>query len=521
MPSGDVSDMTSIADWLTSSDHKKIGRLFTCTSVVLALASAVLGAIIGFERMSPASFGLVDGGAAVQLVEALRYGLVFGVLAPIFVGLGILIVPLQVGARSIAFPRLAQFGFWAWFLGTVLVIVSLVANGGPGGGESDMVDLYLMAAPLAVAGLIAAALAVVSTVLTARAPGMTLDRVPPFTWSVLVGGSAMVLSLPVMIGTAIYLYVDHTHARVAFGGNKAVMDHLGFAFSQPQTFVFAVMALGVFAEVAPIAARTRQPVRGAVLAGLALVSTGALGAVTQSQHTLDWNGGFGDKIQSALPWLFFNGLPLLGGLVVLASVALVFKSALPKVTAPLLLSLVGALMVVLALVGNMVGTIEPLGVAGTAYDEGTLVLVAFGGLLAALAGIVHWAPKFAGRTFDDVKASGLAVLGLLGTLAAAVPLWVLGLSDQPAAVLGGFTSSGSDDTLNLVAGVGMALVALVVAATAGLMLAASRTAADDPWDAQTLEWSVPSPAPVDNFETLATVGSPEPLLDVKPQEVSA
>ena len=512
--------MTTIADWLTSSDHKKIGRLFTCTSVVLALVSAVLGAIIGFERMSPASFGLVDGDAAVQLVEALRYGLVFGVLAPIFVGLAIIVVPLQVGARSIAFPRLAQFGFWAWFLGTVLVVVSLVANGGPGGGDTDMVDLYLMAAPLAVAGLLAATLAVLTTIFTARAPGMSLDRVPPFTWSVLVGGAAMVLSLPVMIGTAIYLYVDHTHARVAFGGNKSVMDHLGFAFSQPQTFVFAVMALGVFAEVAPVAARVRQPLRGAVLAGLGLASTGVLGAVTQSTHTLEWSGGVGDKIQSALPWLFFNGLPLLGGLVVLASVALAFKSALPKVTAQLLLSLVGALMVILAMAGNFVGTISSVGAAGTTYGEGTLVLVSFGGLLAAIAGIVHWAPKFAGRVFDNVKMSGLALVGLLGTLAAAVPLWVLGLGDQPASVLGGFSSSGSDDTLNVVAGVGMALIAVVVAATAALMLAASNKVTDDPWDAQTLEWSVPSPAPADNFEVLATVGSPEPLLDVKPQEVS-
>lgn len=513
--------MTSIADWLTSSDHKKIGRLFTHTALVLAIASAVLGAVVGFERMSPASFGVVDGDAAVQLVAALQYGLVFGTVAPILLGLAILAVPMQVGARSIAFPRLAQFGYWAWLLGTVLVVVSLVANGGPGGGQSDMVDLYLMAAPLAVIGLLAAALAVVASVLTARAPGMTLDRIPTFSWAALVGGVSMVLSLPVMIGTAIYLYVDHTHARVAFGGNKGVDAYLGFAFGQPQTFVFAVLALGVFAEVAPVAAKVRQPLRGAVLAGLGLVSTAALGAVTQSSHTLSLDGGAGDKLQSALPWLFFNGLPLLGGVVVLATVALSFKSSLPKPNSPLLLSFVGALMIVLAMAGNFVGTIESLEVTGTVFAEGTLALLVFGGLLSGLAGLVHWAPKVAGRQADDKKVAGLAALGLLGTLAAAVPLWVLGLGDQAAAQLSGFASSGSDDTLNLVSGVGMALVALVVIAVSGLMISAKSNATDDPWDAQTLEWSLPSPAPVDNFETLATVGSPEPLLDVKPQEVSA
>jgi len=513
--------MTNIADWLTSSDHKKIGRLFTGTALLNAVVVGILGLLLGLERMSPASWDVVDGDAAIQLLAAYRFDLLLGVLAPLFIGLAVAVVPIQVGSRSIAFPRLAQFGYWTWLFASVLVGVSLVANGGPGGGQTDMVDLYLMAMPLAVAGLLAAALSIVTTVLTSRAPGMWLDRVPVFSWSALVGASAMLLSMPVVVGTAIYLYVDHTHAKQAFGGNKAVLDHIGFGLSQPQSFVLIVMALGVFAEIAPVAARVRQPVRPAVLAGLGLASSGVLGAVTQSSHHLSWEGGLGDKIQSAIPWLIFNGLPLLGVLVVLGSVALTFKERAPRITAPFVFSVSGALMILVGAAGNFVATIEGADLAGTVFEEGIVVYLAAGGLLAGLGGLVHWSPKLSGRFVTGGRVVGLAPLGLLATIAAAFPMYLLGFMGQPGGVLADFSIDGPVGLLNLLSAAGMAPLAVVVLASVGSMLRTPVGAADDPWDAQTLEWSVPSPAPRDNFESLATVGSPEPLLDVKPQEVTA
>ena len=513
--------MTNIADWLTSSDHKKIGRLFTGTALLNAVVVGIVGLLVGLERMSPSSWDMIDGDAAIQLIAAYRFDLLLGVLAPLFVGLAIAVVPIQVGSRAVAFPRLAQFGYWTWLFASVLVGVALVANGGPGGGQSDMVDLYLMALPLAVAGLLAAALSIVTTVLTSRAPGMTIDRVPAFSWSALVGSSAMLLSMPVMVGTAIYLYVDHTHAKKAFGGNKAVLDHIGFGLSQPQSIVLVVMALGVLAEVAPVASRVRQPLRPAVLAGLGLVSSGVLGAVTQSSHHLVWEGGLGDKIQSAIPWLVFNGLPLLGVLVVIASVALSFKERAPRITAPFVMSLAGALMILVGVAGNFLATIEPVDLAGTVFEEGVTVYLTVGGLLAGLGGLVHWSPKLSGRLLPGGRATGLGALGLLATVAAAFPLYILGFMGQPANTLADFSIDGPVGLLNLLSAAGMGLVAVVVLGAVATMLGTPVGAADDPWDAQTLEWSVPSPAPRDNFEVLATVGSPEPLLDVKPQEVTA
>lgn len=513
--------MTSIGDWLTSSDHKKIGRLYVGVALLFAVAVGILGAITGFERMGTSGYDLIPGDSAIQVLAAYRFLLVMGVLAPLFVGLAIAVVPMQVGSRAISFPRVAQLGFWTWFFGSVLVIVSLIANGGPGGGEPDMVDMYLLALPFVAAGLGAGALSVATTVLTSRAPGMTTDRVPPFSWSALVGSLATLLLMPVIIGTSIYLYVDNSHAKVAFGGNKKIDEHLGFALTQPATLVLVIMALGVFAEIGTSATRQRHPLRPVMQVGLGLMSAGLLGAVTQSQHQFAWEGSLGDKIQSALPWLLFNGLPLLGVLVAFGGVALAFKDAAPKISAPLVLSASGALMILVGVAGNFVATISDTALSGTVFEEGVLLYLVLGGLLSALAGCAFWAPKLSGKLLDDKNMSALGALGLLGTIAAAFPLYVAGFLDQPAAKLTGFNIDGPDNLLNLLSGIGMLVIVLVVAGYVGLMLSASTGAADDPWDGQTLEWSIPSPAPRDNFESLALVGSPEPLLDVKPQEVSA
>ena len=151
--------ISTLGTWLTSSDSKVIGRQFIGASILALLACAVLGVVLGAERIDGADT-LVDAGALPQLFAAFRIGLVYGVLIPFLLGIAVAIVPLQVGARSLAFPRLAAAGFWAWFAGLVLLIIALANNGGPGGGDADMVDLFLAAHGLLLCGLAAAAVSV-------------------------------------------------------------------------------------------------------------------------------------------------------------------------------------------------------------------------------------------------------------------------------------------------------------------------------------------------------------------------
>jgi heme/copper-type cytochrome/quinol oxidase subunit 1 len=516
--------VAAVANWLTSSDHKKIGRLMVGESIVAAIAAAVIGTLIALERMG-SGYSVFDGDAAPQLLALFRYLLVFGALAPLMIGLAVAVVPMQVGSRAIAFPRLAQFGFWAWDLGSVMVIISIIGNGGPGGGNSDLVDMYLLGVALAAAGLAAAATSVATTVLTSRAPGMGTDDVPAFSWGALVGSIAAVLTLPVAVGTVIYLYIDHTYAQAAFGGNKAVADHLHFSMTQPATFVFAAIAVAVLADIAPVTARTRQPLRAPMLAGVGLVAAGALGAVTQSQHMLSTDGSTGDTVRSAIPYLLFNGLPVLGVLVALATSLFVLKAGKPRVTAPFAFSFLGTGMVFVGMLGGMLQNIEAAGLSGTAFEEGATTYVVYGAAMALVGGLLHWAPKLWGVTVAEKKSLPLAGLALLGTVLSSFPNYIAGFADQPAGAVDGFSYDGPAGLWNGLTAAGHVLVALALLAAAGALISAVRSgqrASDDPWDGHTLEWAIPSPAPHDNFSELATVMSAEPVLDAKPKsEVSA
>lgn len=511
----------AVANWVTTGDHKKVGRLFVGFALLFACGSAIVGALLGFERMTPTGLQIIPGDSVVQMLSVYRFGLVFGTLAPLFLGLAIAVVPMQVGSRAISFPRLAQSGFWMWFFGAALVVASIIGNGGPAGGTTDLVDLYLLGFALAMCGLLAGSLAVAVTVLTSRAPGMTLDLVPAFAWSALVGAVATLLTLPVAIGTIVYLYVDHTHGKVAFGGNKDIDKWIGWVVSQPQSFVFIVMALGVLVEIAPVVARGRQPMRFLVLVGAGLVSTAVLGSVTQSSHVLEWSGSFGDKVTSAIPFLLFNGLPVLGVLVVIGAALLALKEGSPRVGASMMFSTVGSLFVLAGVAGHFVSSISSVGLEGTSFEEGVVLYVVLGGVLCALGGLVHWSPKLWGRVLDDKKVVGLAALGMIGTVAAALPLYVAGFADQPAGKVYDFDYSGPIALWNGLSAVGLVLVVLTLVAFAGLLAGNGAQAPDDPWDGHTLEWAIPSPAPVNNFADLVAVSSSEPLLDAKPahQEV--
>jgi heme/copper-type cytochrome/quinol oxidase subunit 1 len=354
---------------------------------------------------------------------------------------------------------------------------------------------------------------------------MSLDMIPAFSWSALIASIATLLSLPVAMSSIIYLYVDHTHAQNAFGGGKDMETWLGWIYSAPQTFVFVIMALGVLAEIAPVAARIRQPLRPVMLGGIALISTAIIGAVTQTNHALDLSGTNSDKLSSTLLFLLTNGLPLLGILVAVAVSLLSFKEGRPTVNAAFAFAILGVVMILVGVAGSFLANIKDAGLLGTSFTEGVTQYLAYGGVLVALGALTHWAPKLWGVVLEDKKVLGLAGLGLIGTVLSSFPLYIAGFADQPANVVNGFDYDGPVALWNVLAAAGSALIVLVVLAYVGLLVAAVRAGAgakDDPWDAHTLEWSIPSPAPANNFASLAVVSSSEPLLDAKPsQEVPA
>jgi heme/copper-type cytochrome/quinol oxidase subunit 1 len=184
----DVSASTpAIATWLTTADHKKVGRLFIGTGLVGLVAGLVLAILVTFERINADSYQILSVDSVPQVLAAVRLLLTFGTVVPLLLGLSVAVVPLQLGARSNAFPRLAAAGFWIWLTGLGLALAAIIGNGGPNGGNSNLVDLYLAGSIVLGLGVLMTATSIAVTVLTNRAPGMGILRAPLFTWSSLVG----------------------------------------------------------------------------------------------------------------------------------------------------------------------------------------------------------------------------------------------------------------------------------------------------------------------------------------------
>lgn len=523
---GERSDglSASVAGWVTTTDHKKVGRLFIIVSLVMLVAMSVIGTLLGIERID-ATADAIDTDALPQLFSLFRVALTFGVVVPVGLGIAIAIVPLQLGARAIAFPRLAAGGFWAWLMGLGLVVGSIIANGGPGGGDNDMVDLFLAGHVVLLAGLIAAAGSVATSVLTTRAPGMNMRRVPMFAWSALVGSLGLVLMLPVVVAALVLLAVDHHYARTTFGGNFGIGKWIGFAFTQPATLLYAVPVFGLVADTMATATRRRLPMRGVALIGIGLVGTAFLAGVSQVDAGLRRNlvdAGFADALRDIVPFAMLNLLPLLGALAVFA-VMLLAVVGRPRVLSPLVFSFFGAGMVLTGMVGNAVFHVGDAQLTGTVFEEAVWIYVCYGTVLAALGGVAYWGPKLWGRSMDDKKVLPLALVGLVATVLASLPYYVAGFAKQPAGATE-FDYSGPQQLWNVLSTVGHGLMALTVLAFVGLGLRSFRSGAhsgDDPWDGQTLEWATSSPAPANNFAEVHVVKSAAPLLDLKPAPASA
>jgi heme/copper-type cytochrome/quinol oxidase subunit 1 len=522
---GGSHPLVTVGAWITTSDHKRLGRMMFGLGLLALIGISVVGGLVTLERIDVDTTTLRSG-SIEQLLSLSRVGLAFFAVLPIVLGLALAIVPLQLGARALAFPRLAAAGFWAWFLGMDLVIVSIAANGGPGGGTSKYVALFISSFGVMLGGLTAIAISLATTILTTRAPGMNMRRVPMFSWSVLVTALGLVVMLPVVIGATIYVYVSYRYNRVPFGGNVGILDWTGFSLTQPQTYLYALPAVGFFAEVVPVAARRRMPKRQFVLAGLGLVGVSSIAGVTQLPHVLPWAGSklylghfFWTKVGDLLDFGLFNVLPVLGAVIVFLLAPLAFVKTRPKITAPFVFGLFGVLMILAGMVGGILYGVLDLGLQGTVFEEGSYTYVGYGAVLASLGAIAYWGPKLWGRKIDDKKAIPLALLGLLGAVLASLPYYIAGFADQPAGAVS-FDYSGPHALWNTLATIGHGLMALTVLAFAGLALKSfnsGETVGDDPWNAATLEWATSSPAPENNFAEIHTVMSPEPLLDLKPE----
>jgi cytochrome c oxidase subunit I len=498
-----------VAAVLGTGDHKTVGRLWLGTAALFLVGITVIGALLGFEAVTVDKLEILGNSNVLQLFTLYRVGLVFLVVLPLFLGLATFIVPLQVGASTLAFPRAAAAAYWSWLGSSVLLLVSYGIDGGPGGTDADAVTLWILAFGLVVVSLLLATVCVVTTAIALRAPRMSLLQVPPFTWSMVVAGSVWLLSLPVLLAGLVLAYLDLRYGPILFTLEGSLFTRLQWAFDQPQVYVLGVPVLGVLAEMVPVAAGVAQRLRGVVWAGIAGFGIFAFGAWAQPFYRPD-------LVQEAvyIGVAFAIGLPLL---IVVGGMADCAVQHRPKPRPPLLLAGLAVLLLAGAVAAGAVAVIEPFELLGTTWQVGHLNLVAGASLVGVLAGLAWWAPKIWGRHLPGALAivGGLLLGG--GAVLVAVPQGIAGVLDQPAFQFGGFEPRDGVELLNTISAVGTVVVALGALV---LLLGLLRTAVgepvaglDDPWGGQTLEWSTTSPPPPENFAVpVPEVTSATPLL---------
>jgi len=498
-----------------TGEHARIGRMFLGFSLFFAVASFVAQLLLDLERISADAVDVLDVDILFQVFTAQRVGLVLGFALPALLGLAMVVVPLQVGARTVAFPRAANLAFWGWLLGAALVVAGYLVGGGPGGTDLRGTDLWLAALVLVAASLALGAVCVVTTVLTLRAPGMTLRRTPLFAFSMFVAGSVWILTLPVLAANLLLAYLDHRHGQVLFGVNANLWPQLQWAFGQPQIYVVAIPVLGIVADVIPVFAGARQRLYGVAMSAIGAFGVLAIGAWAQTAYAPDL---VGEPL-----FIAFGLAAVLPVLLVIALGAETLRSGRPRTDGPLLLALVAGLVLLLATAAGAVHVIEPLELVGTTWGTGQMELTVLAAVLGLFAGLQYWAPKVVGRVLGEGPAKGLAPLGLVAAVLAAVPLLAAGALDQPDTIPAGAVRDGVE-ALNLVAAVGTGLVLLVVLAFIANLVRpapAGTDTPDDPWGGHTLEWSTTSPPAPGNFAELPVVTDERPLFSETAEEASA
>ena len=528
---GPPNRVVGFYDWISSSDHTTIGRLWVYTSVLIIVATAAVGAIVGIEGLDAADVDLFGGTNEYFRYWSLhRIGIAFLGVAPLFVGLAILVVPLQVGATNLAFPRAALAAFWTWLAGGIILVTATLAGGGWGAldgvtsEESDAIALTLVGTGMVIVSLLVALMCVVTTLIAFRTEGMNLLRVPLFSWSMLVTAGVWFLTLPILLVNLAVVYLDlQGPGPFVFGdpepSERLIISQLSWALEQPQVFALAIPVLGILGSVVPVSAGVRSSRHWLMATLIGVYGLFSIGGWYQP--------AFNDIDQDLLFVVFGIGvgipvLALLGG----AMATLVGGRESLALPGTALIGVMGAVLVLVA-AGVSAGAraIDPFELAGTAAVGGIFTLVIAASVLAGIAGLWFWAPKLSGTTFSEGLGRLAVTLVLFGGVAAGGAQVVAGFFDAPDLALQD-VDEDIVDVLNVVTLLGWAVAALgAVAMLAGIARALSPNApaaAADPWAGQTLEWLTASPPERGNFdEPLEPVASATPLLDARASEPSA
>jgi cytochrome c oxidase subunit 1 len=524
---------TGIWSWLTTVDHKRIGALYLVSALFFFIVGGLEAAIMRAQLMRP-NGTVVSADTFNQLFTMHGTTMVFLAIMPLSAAFFNLLIPLQIGARDVAFPRLNAFSYWIYVLGGIFISTPILIGLGPDGGwfgyaplstraYSPQLNMDFWVLGLQILGIssLAAAFNFITTIINMRAPGMTLMRMPIFTWMSFVVQFLVALAFPVITVALVFLQFDRFFGTnfytVAKGADPLLWQHLFWVFGHPEVYILILPAFGLVSEVLPTF--SKKPLFGYPVMVYSGILIGFLGFGVWAHHMFSVGmGPIADAVFSLTTMLIaiptgvkiFNWIATMWGGQINFTVAMKF----------------GVALVAMFTMGGISGVMHSSPPADLQQTDTYFVVAHFhyvlygGSMFGLFAGLYYYFPKLTGRFLSEKLGNWHFWLTFIGMNLTFFPMHFSGLLGMPRRVyqydagqgLELFNLLSTSGTAVLIIGTSFLVVNLFKSWNGGAR------ASSNPWGAATLEWAIPSPPPEYNFLELPQVKSRHPLWNMKAGE---
>jgi len=509
--------------WVTTVDHKKIGILYGVTAFIFFILGGLEAVAMRIQLAQPdmQAFGTEQATASLYNQFFTMHGvtMIFLVVMPFGVALMNFLIPLMIGARDVAFPRLNALSYWIFLFGGIFLYSSFFLGGAPNGGwfgyaplsrvqPTNGMDFYAVGLQILGVASLLGAINFIVTIINMRAPGMTLMRMPVFIWMSLVVAFLLLFAMPIIAVALFLLTFDRLFGGVFFdpaaGGDPLLWQHLFWLFGHPEVYILILPAMGIVSEILPTF--SRKPLFGYAAIVFAGAAIGFMGWGVWAHHMFVVGLGPVATAAFALSTMFI-AVPT--GVKIFNWVGTMWGGSL-RFTTPMLFSIGFVAMFVIGGLSGVSHAIVPHDQqqTDTYYIVAHFHYVLFGGaMFGIMGGLYYWWPKVFGHKLSEKMGKLNFWTWFIGFNLTFAPMHILGLQGMPRRIYT-YPEGMGWNAWNLVMTVGVFVIVLSVLiflANVAISRRRGEEATGDPWDARTLEWSIPSPPPEHNFDEVPVV----------------
>jgi cytochrome c oxidase subunit 1 len=510
---------SGLLGWFTTVDHKRVGILYGVTSFVFFLLGGLEALLLRLQLARPDGTVLSED-LYNQLFTMHGLTMIFLVVMPMSAAFFNFMIPLLIGARDVAFPRLNAFSYWVFLLGGIFIYSSWMMGGAPDGGwfgyanlstqdlATNRMTFYALGLQILGVASIASAANFIVTIINERAPGMSLMRMPVFVWMTLVVSFLLLFAMPIIAIGLFQLAFARLYGAQFFnpeaGGDPVLWQHMFWLFGHPEVYILILPAMGIVSEVLPTF--SRKPLFGYAAIVFSGIAIGFMGFGVWAHHMFAVGLGPVANAGFALSTMFI-AVPT--GVKIFNWIATLWKGQI-RFKTPFLFAIGFVSMFIIGGLSGVTHSIVPSDTqqTDTYYIVAHFHYVLFGGSIFGLfAGIYYWWPKIFGKMLDERLGKLNFWLMMIGFNLTFAPMHILGLQGMPRRI-STYPPGRGWDTWNMIMTIGAFVIALSVVvfiANAVRTTRAGRKAAADPWDARTMEWMISSPPPHYNFAEIPRV----------------